>query len=123
METGMLLIVGTVRLPPENLDRARKAMRAMIAAAAAEDGCVDYGYAEDVLEPGLIHVKEFWRDRARSTGILPPPTLPNGGPPGPSLASATAIWLFMRSANRRPHDTASVFAISRSPSACAALGN
>jgi len=60
----MLLIVGTVRLPPENLDRARKAMRAMIAASRAEDGCVDYGYAEDVLEPGLIHVKEFWRDRA-----------------------------------------------------------
>ncbi|ERI13176.1 antibiotic biosynthesis monooxygenase [Ochrobactrum sp. EGD-AQ16] len=64
METGMLLIVGTVRLPPENLERAREAMRAMISASRAEDGCVDYGYAEDVLEPGLIHVKEFWRDRA-----------------------------------------------------------
>ncbi len=60
----MLLIVGTVRLPPENLERAREAMRVMIAASRAEDGCVDYGYAEDVLEPGLIHVKEFWRDRA-----------------------------------------------------------
>jgi len=60
----MLLIVGTVRLPPENLDQAREAMQRMILASRAEDGCVDYFYAEDVLEPGLIHVKEFWRDRA-----------------------------------------------------------
>ncbi len=60
----MLLIVGTVRLPPERLDEARDAMRAMILASRAEDGCLGYGYAEDVLEPGLIHVKEFWRDRA-----------------------------------------------------------
>ncbi len=60
----MLLIVGTVRLPPERLDEARAAMRAMILASRAEDGCLGYGYAEDVLEPGLIHVKEFWRDRA-----------------------------------------------------------
>lgn len=60
----MLLIVGTVRLPPENLAKARDAMQRMIAASRAEDGCVDYGYAEDILEPGLIHVKEMWRDRA-----------------------------------------------------------
>ena len=60
----MLLIVGTVRLPPENRAQARMAMRDMIAASRAEDGCIGYFYAEDVLEPGLIHVKEFWRDRA-----------------------------------------------------------
>ncbi len=60
----MLLIVGTVRLPPENLDRAREAMQHMILASRMEDGCVDYGYAADILEPGLIHVKEMWRDRA-----------------------------------------------------------
>ncbi len=39
-------------------------MQRMIAASRAEDGCVDYGYAEDILEPGLVHVKEIWRDRA-----------------------------------------------------------
>ena len=60
----MLLIVGTVRLPPENLAKAREAMQRMISASRAEDGCVDYGYAADILEPGLIHVKEMWRDRA-----------------------------------------------------------
>ncbi|GGA88835.1 antibiotic biosynthesis monooxygenase [Brucella endophytica] len=60
----MLLIVGTVRLPPENLPAARQAMRRMIEASRAEDGCFDYCYAEDVLEPGLIHVKEMWREQA-----------------------------------------------------------
>ena len=60
----MLLIVGTVRLPADNLDRARPIMQRMTEASRAEAGCVDYGYAEDVLDPGLIHVKELWTDQA-----------------------------------------------------------
>ncbi|MDZ7282935.1 antibiotic biosynthesis monooxygenase [Sphingomonas sanguinis] len=59
----MLLIVGTVRLPPENLNDARPVMRRMVEASRAEPGCLDYGYAEDVLDPGLIHVKELWIDQ------------------------------------------------------------
>ncbi|QXT35694.1 antibiotic biosynthesis monooxygenase [Sphingomonas sanguinis] len=59
----MLLIVGTVRLPPENLNDARPVMRRMVEASRAEPGCLDYGYAEDVLDPGLIHVKELWTDQ------------------------------------------------------------
>ena len=61
--TVMLLILGTVRLPPELLDPARREMARMISASRAEDGCEEYCYAEDVLEPGLIHVKELWRDQ------------------------------------------------------------
>jgi quinol monooxygenase YgiN len=60
----MLLIVGTVRLPPERLDAARPVMARMVQASRAEDGCAEYSYAEDVLDPGLIHVKELWRDQA-----------------------------------------------------------
>jgi quinol monooxygenase YgiN len=59
-----ILILGTVRLPPERLGEARAAMAAMIAASRAEAGCLDYSYAQDVLEPGLIRVSERWRDRA-----------------------------------------------------------
>lgn len=39
-------------------------MARMIAASRAEDGCDEYSYAQDVLDAGLIHVKERWRDRA-----------------------------------------------------------
>lgn len=60
----MLLIVGTVRLPPGNLAAARPVMRRMVDASRAEDGCLDYAYAEDVLDPGLIHVRELWADQA-----------------------------------------------------------
>lgn len=60
----MLLIVGTVRMPAGNMERARPIMKRMAQASRAEDGCVDYGYAEDVFDPGLIHVKELWTDQA-----------------------------------------------------------
>jgi quinol monooxygenase YgiN len=60
----VLLIVGTVRLPFEGRPAARAAMADMIAASRNEDGCLEYAYAEDVLDPGLIHVKEIWRDQA-----------------------------------------------------------
>ncbi len=60
----MLLIVGTIRLPPENVSLARPAMQRMVECSRGEDGCAEYSYAEDVLAPGLIHVKELWRDQA-----------------------------------------------------------
>ena len=60
----MLIVAGTVRVPPERLDGFRPQMAAMMAASQAEDGCFDYNYAEDVAEPGLIHVFERWRDQA-----------------------------------------------------------
>lgn len=60
----MLLIVGTVRMPPSRLSDAKLAMEAMIGASRSEQGCIEYSYAEDVLVPGLIHVKEIWVGRA-----------------------------------------------------------
>jgi quinol monooxygenase YgiN len=60
----MLIVAGTVRVPPQNLEAFRPHMAAMMAASRAEDGCFAYGYAEDVTEPGLLHVFERWRDQA-----------------------------------------------------------
>ncbi|MGX5839723.1 putative quinol monooxygenase [Mesorhizobium sp. ArgA1] len=59
----MLVIIGTIRLPPERLDEARPAMQRMISGSRAEPGCLDYSYAQDVLDAGLIHVTEVWSDR------------------------------------------------------------
>ena len=59
----MILVIGTVRLPPEKLLAARADILAMISASRAEEGCLEYSDAEDVLEPGLIHVKEVWTSR------------------------------------------------------------
>lgn len=60
----MLLIVGTVRLPADRLNAARAIMARMIEASRAEAGCLEYSYAEDLRDRGLIHVKERWKDRS-----------------------------------------------------------
>lgn len=39
-------------------------MRRMAEASRAEAGCAEYVYAEDLFEPGLIHVRELWADQA-----------------------------------------------------------
>jgi quinol monooxygenase YgiN len=59
-----VIVAGTVRVPPGNIDAVRPQMAAMIAASLAEDGCEAYAYAEDVGAPGLVHVFEVWRDQA-----------------------------------------------------------
>ncbi|WOC15476.1 hypothetical protein MP213Fo_09310 [Pseudochrobactrum sp. MP213Fo] len=38
-------------------------MERMVLANRAEQGCEEYSYAQDVLEAGLIHVKEIWHDQ------------------------------------------------------------
>lgn len=59
-----LIIAGVVRAPPENLEAFRPLMLAMLAASRAEEGCLEYTYAEDIADPGLIRVFEVWRDQA-----------------------------------------------------------
>ncbi len=59
----MLILAGTVRLPPENLPAARPFIARMVAASRAEPGCVAYSFAEDLEEPGLLRIFEVFRDR------------------------------------------------------------
>ena len=59
----MILIAGTVRFPPEKVAGVRAAAQRMIEPTRAEDGCVKYAFAEDLLDPGLIHISELWRDQ------------------------------------------------------------
>jgi quinol monooxygenase YgiN len=58
-----LIVAGTVRVPPQNVDALRPHAVTMVAATRAEDGCETYGFAEGVGDPGLIHVFEIWRDQ------------------------------------------------------------
>ena len=59
----MIVITGTVRLPAANREAAFPAMRAMVEASRAEDGCEAYSYAFDLLDDGLVHIVERWRER------------------------------------------------------------
>ena len=60
----MIVVIGSFRLPVENLEAGRAAMARVVATTRAEAGCIAYAYAEDVLEPGLLRVNEAWTDRA-----------------------------------------------------------
>lgn len=59
----MIVVVGQFRFPPERMAQARPVMRRVTEATRAEDGCIEYNYGEDVLDPGLIRVSEIWQSR------------------------------------------------------------
>jgi quinol monooxygenase YgiN len=60
----VVIIQGEVRFHPGDMETLREAARRMIEATRSEDGCIAYAYGEDVLDPGLVHVVERWRDEA-----------------------------------------------------------
>jgi quinol monooxygenase YgiN len=59
-----LVLAGTFRVPPDQLKALEPHMRAVIAASRSEDGCLDYSFAVDLDDAGLIRVFEHWRDQA-----------------------------------------------------------
>ena len=59
----MIVVVGSFRIPPSMIEVVRPVMEAMITASRAEEGCIEYSYALDVLDEGLVRVSEKWRDR------------------------------------------------------------
>jgi quinol monooxygenase YgiN len=60
----MILIVGTIRLSPDAMDKAHDAIARVVMASQAEAGCHQYSYAADLFDPGLIHITERWIDEA-----------------------------------------------------------
>ncbi len=56
----MVVITGTVRIRAGALEAARPVMEAVLTASRAEEGCLAYSYAVDVLDPTIIHVTEQW---------------------------------------------------------------
>lgn len=55
-----VIVMGEFRLPAENLEAARPAMERVVTLTRAEDGCLGYSYAPDLLDPCLIHIAEKW---------------------------------------------------------------
>ena len=66
-------VIGQFRMPPENMDAARPLMAKVMLATRAEAGCIEYNYAEDVLDPGLIRVSEVWESREQLAAHLKTP--------------------------------------------------
>jgi quinol monooxygenase YgiN len=60
----------------EDLPKLREIAGWMMPASQAETGCLAYSYAEDLTDPGLIHVIECWVDDAALSTHFQTPTWP-----------------------------------------------
>jgi quinol monooxygenase YgiN len=60
----MIIVMGTIKLAPGDIDRLQSALKAQMAATQAEDGCVQYVFSRDVTDADALLVSEKWRDQA-----------------------------------------------------------
>jgi len=60
----MIMVEGWVRATPADIEALRGPAAAMIAATRAEPGCLDYAFAIDLIDPGLLRIIEKWSDDA-----------------------------------------------------------
>ncbi|MFX9042805.1 putative quinol monooxygenase, partial [Acinetobacter baumannii] len=60
----MVVVEGWVRLAPEDIARFTPAAVEMMRASRAEPGCIDYAFAVEVGQPGLLRIIEKWKDQA-----------------------------------------------------------
>ena len=58
----MLIVLADARFDPAQTAEIRAIAQPMIEASRAEPGCAGYDYAFDMLEPGLMRVREWWQD-------------------------------------------------------------
>ena len=58
----MLIVLADARFDPAQADDVAAIARPMIEASRTEAGCAGYDYAFDMLEPGLMRVREWWKD-------------------------------------------------------------
>ena len=62
----MIQINGTIQLAPGTVAAKPdvvEAIKTMVAASRAEDGCLTYTFAQDMADPDVLIIYERWRDR------------------------------------------------------------
>ena len=69
----MIIVEGWVRAAPADIEALKAPAGAMIAATLAEPGCLQYAFAVDLLDPGLLRIVEKWVDDAALTAHFQTP--------------------------------------------------
>lgn len=57
-----LIVIASVRFPPEHMDKIRPVLRQMVVDTNKHDGCIFYSASEDVSVPGTVRFSEEWPD-------------------------------------------------------------
>lgn len=60
----MLIVLAKAKLGDGALEAGREAFTAMIEASREEEGCIEYAYSVDVLDPTTLNIVEKWVDDA-----------------------------------------------------------
>lgn len=60
----MILITAKAAVTAENREAYCSLSEAQVINSRKEPGCIDYGYYEDVMEPGTFIFVEKWKDQA-----------------------------------------------------------
>jgi len=60
----VLIVLAKAKVGEGAIEAARDAIAAMVEASNAEEGCIDYTFTLDVLDPTSMHIVEKWVDDA-----------------------------------------------------------
>jgi quinol monooxygenase YgiN len=60
----MLIVLAKAQVGEGAMEAATRAIADMVAASNAEEGCIAYAFTQDVLQPGVLHIVEKWKDEA-----------------------------------------------------------
>lgn len=60
----MLIVLAKAQVGEGAMAPAMAAIADMVAASNAEEGCIAYAFTQDVLQPGVLHIVEKWKDEA-----------------------------------------------------------
>jgi quinol monooxygenase YgiN len=56
----MIILAGSIRIPPENIERAAPHLEAIVNGTRSEPGCISYSFAWDVIDEGLLRIFEVF---------------------------------------------------------------
>jgi len=60
----MVIVLGTAKVGAGAIEAARDALETMLTASRAEEGCIEYAYSIDILDPSIMRITEQWVDDA-----------------------------------------------------------
>jgi quinol monooxygenase YgiN len=58
----MIVIQGYIKVAPDNVGKLKELVGPLVSATRQEAGNIAYAFAEDLGEPGLVHIIERWAD-------------------------------------------------------------
>lgn len=58
----MIFVMGWLELEAGGIDLLHDAAVAMVSATTAEQGCIFYNFAADIVSPDVIRISECWTD-------------------------------------------------------------